>query len=244
MKINLPKIAILSVDWKDFRIKTSLFPFRKKTVFTDSMHTLMANLPKPMPKLTALLALPTLFLLASCSSIEVFKERTEIPISHPYRSFVIINKEVDMRGFSSQYLDEVVRTQMQQTLEQAGMVYDAKKPDLVIRYNSNEDPRQRQTVTNNNPYPFWGYRIYDPWRFNPYNTPRVTTSSYELLQVIVDFIDPAQDKYIMTLTGVTEVTNPKYKQNKVEKTLDSVLDSFLSQNTVANRKTPSKTPGK
>ncbi len=183
-----------------------------------------------MQKTTVLSALLTILVLASCSSIEIFKERTEIPISRPYRSFVIINKEVDMRGFSSQYLDEVVRTQMQQTLEQAGMVYDPKQPDLVIRYNSNEDPRQRETVSNNNPYPFWGYRIYDPWMFNPYNTLRVTTSNYELLQVIIDFIDPAQDKFLMTLTGVTEVSNPKYKQKKVEKTLNSVLNTFISSN--------------
>jgi hypothetical protein len=48
--------------------------------------------------------------------------------------------------------------------------------------------------------------------------------------VIVDFIDPSQDKYLMTLTGVTEVSNPKTKEKKVEKTLDSVLRSFIQQN--------------
>ncbi len=166
----------------------------------------------------------------SCSSIEVFNENNEMPIVRHYQSFVIINKEVGMRGFSSQFIDELVQIQIQETLESHGMVYDAKQPDLVIRYHSNEDLRQREVVNNANPYPFWGYRVYNPWLFNPYQTGRVSTSNYELLQVILDFIDPKQDKFLMTLTGVTEVSNPKYKQKKLEKTLNSVLKSFVDQN--------------
>lgn len=183
-----------------------------------------------MKKLVQVLVLALAGLaLSSCSSIEVFNENNEIPVGKPYTYFVIINKEVGMRGFSSQFIDEMVQIQIQQTLEESGMVYDAKKPDVVIRYHSNEDLRQREVVNNLNPYPFWGYRVYNPWMLNPYDTRRVSTSNYELLQVIVDFIDPAQDKFLMTLTGVTEVTNPKYKPKKVEKTLDSVLKSFLSK---------------
>jgi hypothetical protein len=171
----------------------------------------------------------TLILFTSCSSIEVFNENNEIKITRPYSSFVIINKEVGMRGFSSQFIDELVQIQIQETLESNGMVYDAKKPDLVIRYHSNEDLRQREVINNANPYPFWGYRVYNPFFFNPYQSNRVSTSNYELLQVIVDFIDPQQDKFLMTLTGVTEVSNPKNKQKKIEKTLNSVLKSFVNQ---------------
>ncbi|HSF56325.1 MAG TPA: DUF4136 domain-containing protein [Algoriphagus sp.] len=178
-----------------------------------------------------LLLFTAIAILPSCSSIEVFKENTEIPVSKPYQTFVLINKEVGMRGFSEQFIDEIVQIQIQETLEKAGMVYDSKRPDIVIRYHSNEDSRQREVVNNQNPYPFWGYRVYDPWMYNPYNPNfnRVSTSNYELLQVIVDFIDPVQDKYLMTLTGVTEVSSPKYKQKKVEKTLNTVLQSFLDQ---------------
>ena len=172
----------------------------------------------------------SILLFAACSSIEVFNENNEIPIARPYQSFVIINKEVGMRGFSAQFIDELVQIQIQETLENNGMTYDPIKPDVVVRYHSNEDLRQRETVVNNNPYPFWGYRVYNPWIYNPYETNRVTTSNYELLQVIVDFIDPNQDKFLMTLTGVTEVSSPKTKQKKIEKTLDSVLKTFLEQN--------------
>lgn len=189
------------------------------------------DLPTMKRKIQIILLFVCLNLVSSCSSVEVFKENTEIPMSRPFQTFVIINKEVGMRGFSEQFIDELVQIQIQETLEKAGMVYDSKKPDLVIRYHSNEDSRQREVVNNSNPYPFWGYRVYDPWMYNPYNSNynRVSTSNYELLQVILDFIDPAQDKFLMTLTGVTEVSSPKYKQKKVEKTLDSVLRSFLNQ---------------
>ena len=189
----------------------------------QSSHKMMRNI------LTIFVLLGT-FLLTSCSSIEVFKENTEIPIARPYRTFVIINKEVGMRGFSSEFLDEVVQIQINETLENAGLIYDSVQPDLVIRYNSNEDHRQREIVNNINPYPYWGYRVYNPWLYNPYHTPRVSTSEYELLQVIVDFIDPEKDKFLMTLTGVTEVSNPKSKETKVEKTLATVLHTFLDQN--------------
>lgn len=183
--------------------------------------------PKMKWKILPVLTLLCIAFLASCSSIEVFKENTEIPIVRPYQTFVIINKEVGMKGFSSQFIDELVQIQIQETFEEAGLIYDSKQPDLVVRYNSNEDPRQREVVNNFNPYPYWGYRVYDPWRYNPYNTPRVSTSNYELLQVIVDFIDPSQDKFLMTLTGVTEVSSPKTKEKKVEQTLDTVLQRFL-----------------
>lgn len=177
----------------------------------------------------------SLLCFSSCSSIEVFQENNEIPIVKPYQTFVIINKEIGMRGFSNQFYDELVQIQIQETFEKSGMIYDSKQPDLVIRYRSNEDIRQREVVNNTNPYPFWGYRVYNPWIYNPYETNRVSSSNYELLQVIVDFIDPEQDKFLMTLTGVTEVSNSKSKQNKVEKTLEVVLTSFIRQNNFTQR---------
>ena len=138
-----------------------------------------------------------------------------------------------MNGFEDKFIDELVKEELQAQLEEAGMVYDREKPDVVIRYHSNEDPRQREVVNNSNPYPFWGYRIYDPWMYNPYNNfnrNRISTSNYELLQVILDFIDPAQDKYLMTLTSVTEVSSPKTKKNKALKSLEKATETFLQYN--------------
>jgi len=171
-------------------------------------------------------------LLSSCATIDVFKENTELKIKKPYLSFVIINQEVGMRGFASQFIDAQVQIRLQEALEAQGMVYEKIKPDLIIRYTSNEDPRQRDVVNNFNPYPFWGYRVWDPWMYNPNmynNMSRNSTSSYELIQVIVDFIDPKEDEFLMTLTGVTEVSSPKTKDNKILKTIDKIVERFISE---------------
>jgi hypothetical protein len=171
-----------------------------------------------------------LLIFGSCSSIEIFKERTEIPISAEYQTFVIINQEISMNGFSSPNLDEQVQRQIQHALEAQGLIYNKTNPDLVIRYTSNEDERTRQVTNNFNTFPMWGYRIWDPWAFNPYNPMfrnQARTTQYELLQVIVDFIDPKKDKFLMTLTGVTEITSPKSKPRIVLKTTDKILARFL-----------------
>ena len=167
-----------------------------------------------MKKILFIIVVYAPLFFASCRSIEVFKENTEIPIRKTYKTFVVVNQELDIQGFSDRVLDELVKLELKKKLEVSGMVYDSRQPDLVIRCHSNEDLRQRETVNPMNPYPFWGLRVYDPWFFNPYNLnnrPRVTTSNYELLQVILDFIDPEEDKYLMTLTAVTEVSNSKSK---------------------------------
>lgn len=172
-------------------------------------------------------------LLVSCKSVEVFKEKTELPIRKYYASFVLVNKELDMQAFTDPLLDEQVKEALIAQLTEAGMLYDAKQPELVIRYHSNEDPRQRERVNTMNPYPFWGMRMYDPWLFNPMlgdMRPRVSTSNYALLQVIVDYIDPKEEKYLMTLTAVTEVTNPKTKPKVALKALKEATATFLNLN--------------
>ncbi|MEB2775785.1 DUF4136 domain-containing protein [Algoriphagus sp. D3-2-R+10] len=165
--------------------------------------------------------------LSSCSAIEIFKENTEVPIRRPYKSFVIINQEVGMRTFSSQFIDQQVQIHLQEALEEQGLVYDKTEPELIIRYTSNEDPRKRETYQNTTPYPFWGYRVWDPWMYNPYRNNNPTTTNYELVQVIVDFIDQTEDKLLMTLTGVTEVSSQKTKSKKVLKTTDKIIEYFL-----------------
>lgn len=172
-------------------------------------------------------------LLFSCKSVEVFKEKTELPIQKYYASFVLVNQELGMESFSNPQIDEQFKKALIAQLAAAGMVYDAQQPELVIRYHTNEDSRQRERVDNRNPFPLWGMRMYDPWLFNPMlgdMRPRVSTANYELLQVIVDFIDPKEDKYLMTLTAVTEVTNPKTKSKVALKALKEATATFLQLN--------------
>jgi hypothetical protein len=51
-----------------------------------------------------------------------------------------------------------------------------------------------------------------------------------LLQVILDVIDPEQDKYLMTLTGVAEVSQPKSKPKITLKVVEKTANTFLQYN--------------
>lgn len=166
--------------------------------------------------------------VTSCSSIEIFKENTQIPIQKTYSSFVIMNEEVDMNGFSSETIDKEVQILLHEYLEQNGLIYDRQDPDLLIRYSSNENKRERNVGAFPSHYPsYWGYSVWDPWSYRNQNN--LKNSEYELLQVIVDFIDPHAEKTLMTLTGVTEVDNPKSKGKKALKTTEKIISYFLTE---------------
>jgi len=94
---------------------------------------------------------------SSCSSIEIFKENTEFRPYKKYTSFVILNREIGQKGFSDEFLDVMVSDGIQKNLENLGMIYEREKPELIIRYTSNEDLRQKEVYYD--PYPFWGRRI-------------------------------------------------------------------------------------
>jgi hypothetical protein len=174
-------------------------------------------------------------LLSACNTIEVFVENKEIPFQKRYTSFVLVNKELGIQGFADPELDKLVQVELEAQLIASGLVYDSKKPDLVIRYHSNEDLRQRESVNNMNPYSYWGMRMYNPWLFNPmmrnYQS-QVITTKYALLQVILDVIDPEQDKYLMTLTGVSEVSQPKSKPKITLKVVEKTANTFLQYNSI------------
>ncbi|MFD2035367.1 DUF4136 domain-containing protein [Belliella marina] len=165
--------------------------------------------------------------LSSCSSIEIFKERTEIRPYKEYTSFVIVNKEIGSRSFKDELIDAKVSNELEIKMKELGLVYDRDSPDLVIRYSSNEDPRQKEVY--NNQYPMWGMRVWDPWMFDPRFMGRqnmVSTKNYELLQLIVDYIDPKQDKMLMTITAVSEASSAKTKSKKLIKSAEKVVQTY------------------
>ncbi|MCH6234443.1 DUF4136 domain-containing protein [Cognataquiflexum rubidum] len=184
---------------------------------------------------TKLLLLLLLF-FPSCSSIEIFKEKTEFAPYKEYKSFVITNKEIGHRGFNDAYLDAVVSEQLQYLLEEQGLKYERDSPDLVIRYTSNEDMRQKEVY--NNRYPMWGGRVWDPWMYDPRfinQQNMVSTQNYQLMQIMVDFIDPKNEKILMQLTAVSEVTNPKDKNKKALKSIEKIAQTYKSHMIPTNK---------
>ncbi|PRY90637.1 DUF4136 domain-containing protein [Mongoliibacter ruber] len=166
--------------------------------------------------------------LSSCSSIEMFKEKTEFAPYKKYSTFAILNKEFDQKGFNDPFLDALVLDGLEFLLAEQGLVYDANEPEIILRYTSNEDPRQKEIV--NNRMPMWGFRVWDPWMYDPrfMNQSPVSTKNYELLQLIVDFIDPKNDKMLMRLTAVSEVTSVKDKRKKVKKSVQKVVETYTA----------------
>jgi hypothetical protein len=166
-------------------------------------------------------------LIQGCSSIEIFKENTEIAPYKAYTTFVLINKEVGRKGFEDEFLDAQVSQHLQDQMEALGMKYERENPELVIRYTSNEDIRQKEIYQNQ--YPMWGWRVWDPWMFDPRMNNRfnnVTTKNYELIQLIVDFIDPNKDKILMRITAVSEANSPKEKKKMLSKSVTQTVKTF------------------
>lgn len=180
------------------------------------------------PRNIKLLLLLSVF-LTSCSSIEIFKEKTEFAPYKDYKSFVITNKEIGYRGFNDAYLDATVSDQLQSLLEEQGLKYERESPELVIRYTSNEDPRQKEVY--NNRYPMWGGRVWDPWMYDQRYLNRqnqVSTKNYQLMQIMVDFIDPNNDKILMQLTAVSEVSSARDKKTKALKSIEKIAQTYKS----------------
>lgn len=180
-----------------------------------------------MKKYLLVILLSLILFGSSCSSIEIFKEKTEFRPYKEYSSFVILNKEIGHKGFADDYLDAMVSDGIQGRLESMGLVYERENPELIIRFTSNEDLRQKEVY--NNRYPMWGGRIWDPWMYDPRfmnQRSMATTSNYELMQVVVDFIDPKNDKMLMQLTAVSEVSSQKEKNKKALKSVDKIIQSY------------------
>lgn len=181
-----------------------------------------------MAQIKNYIALVLILFGTSCSSIEIFKEKTEFKPYKEYGSFVILNREIGHKGFPDDYLDALVSDGLKNLFENQGLVYEREKPELIIRYTSNEDRREKEVF--NNLYPMWGYRVWDPWMYDPRMLRPDNTNStkkYELMQLIVDFIDPANDKMLMRLTAVTEVYNPKEKNKKALKSVEIIGETYF-----------------
>lgn len=167
-------------------------------------------------------------LITSCANIDIFKEKTEFQPYKKYNSFVIINQELGYQTFNDAFLDGLVSTNLQEFFEKKGMVYDRNNPELIIRFTSNEDKREREMY--NTQFPMWGWRVWDPWfdpfMMNRFNTPSVSTRNYELMQLIVDFIDPSKDQVLMRQTAVSEVGSIRDKKRKLLQSIEKIGKTY------------------
>ncbi|MFN3800242.1 DUF4136 domain-containing protein [Belliella pelovolcani] len=180
------------------------------------------------------LILSILIISISCSSIELFKENVELRPYKENRSFVIVNKEINLKGVEDELINEKIINEIEIKMKDLGLYYDRDTPDVVIKFSSNEDPRQKEVFQNQ--FPMWGMRVWDPWMYDPRFMGRqnmVSTRNYELIQLIIDFIDPKQDKMLMRFTAVSEASTIKTKNKKLIKSVDKIVkayDQHMNQN--------------
>lgn len=82
----------------------------------------------------------------------------------------------------------------------------------------------------NTQFPMWGWRVWDPWfdpfMMNRFNTPSVSTRNYELMQLIVDFIDPSKDQVLMRQTAVSEVGSIRDKKRKLLQSIEKIGKTY------------------
>ncbi len=168
---------------------------------------------------------------ASCSSVEVFTEKMEMPPVKEYQSFVLIPEFRNFQAYGSEFHDALLRDELTRKLEANGMELNRENPEMVIRYHTQLEPKEKESYNYN---PFWGGgAMYNPMFYDPFFMNRAwdgptQTRQYGWGQIILDFIDPQANKMIMRATAVGEVNSEKGKTKKIKKSVDKILDKFYN----------------
>jgi hypothetical protein len=162
-----------------------------------------------------------LICVAACSPVKVYTEKSNFVEQKQYRTFAILNEVRGKAAFDSPIMEERLQEHLIAGMEKRGFEYDAERPDLIIRYNTDVQQNQR-TI-----YPAWGgWGMWNPWMWGP-QVPEVR--NYEQGEVIIDFIDPAVDRVIMRATAVGTVNNPDQKQRKINTAVNKILKEFSNK---------------
>jgi len=162
-----------------------------------------------------------LICVAACSPVKVYTEKNNFVEHKQYRTFAILNEVRGKAAFDSPIMEERLQHNLIAGMEKRGFEYDAERPDLIIRYNTDVQQNQR-TV-----YPAWGrWGMWNPWMWGP-QVPEVR--NFDQGEVIIDFIDPAVDRVIMRATAVGTVNNPNQKQKKISTAVDKILREFSNK---------------
>lgn len=162
-----------------------------------------------------------LICVAACSPVKVYTEKSNFVEQKQYRTFAILNEVRGKAAFDSPIMEERLQEHLIAGMEKRGFEYDAERPDLIIRYNTDVQQNQR-TI-----YPAWGgWGMWNPWMWGP-QVPEVR--KYEQGEVIIDFIDPAVDRVIMRATAVGTVNNPDQTQRKINTAVNKILKEFSNK---------------
>ena len=171
--------------------------------------------------------------ISSCSPVRVFMEKNEVAGMDAYKTFYVINQYYDKDAFESPVLEENLQYRLSEGMSNMGFEENETNPDLIVRYNTNLTDRQKEV--NNMPMmnPFFGSGMYNPYMM-PYGMGRSSYSveKYDMGELVVDFIDTKNDKVVMRISAVGEITKPKQKTKNLFTSVEKILKEF-SKNVIS-----------
>jgi hypothetical protein len=109
--------------------------------------------------------------LFSCATSEVFTDSdTSVNLSK-YQSFAwypVSNEELANNAFNNQIIENNIKTEASNLLQQMGYVANIDTPDIIFEYNiivEKKTRQEQQPIYNNNPYNYRYMGNYNPnWR--------------------------------------------------------------------------------
>ncbi|EPR69098.1 DUF4136 domain-containing protein [Cyclobacterium qasimii] len=164
---------------------------------------------------------------SACSPVRVFLEKNEVASIDAYQTFYVINQYYDKDAFESPVLEENLKHRLSEGMREMGFEQNETNPDLIVRYNTNLTDRQKEV--NNMPMmsPYSRFGMYSPYMM-PYGTGRSSYSveKYDMGELVIDFIDTKQDKVVMRISAVGEITKPKQKTKNLFTSVEKILKAF------------------
>lgn len=174
-----------------------------------------------------ILVFSAMIMLASCSPVRVFLEKNEVAEVADYKTFYVINQYYDKDAFESPVLEDNLQNSLTEGMKGFGFEQDMEMPDLIVRYNTNLTDRQKEVNSTPMMNPYMGMGWYNPWMM-PWgsNMGSFRVENYDMGELVVDFIDTKQDKVVMRISAVGEITKPQQKSRNLKTSVDKILKTF------------------
>lgn len=168
-------------------------------------------------------------LAVGCSPVRVYMEKNEMARPDAFQTFFVISEYYNSQAFNSPVLEENLQKSLTEGMEKFGYQLDANKPDLIVRYNTILTDRKKEI--NNAPMGPWGWGMNpwmwgNPWMMGPGMRGGYRVEKYDMGEIVVDFIDTRQDKVVMRISAVGEISKPEQRSRNLKASVEKILKEF------------------
>lgn len=174
-------------------------------------------------KLFKLFILATLFITASCSSVQVTTDYDDSVNFTELKTYAFMKDGVDKINISDLDKKRILNA-IDQQLAAKGYT-KSENPDLLINLFTDA----KEIVNVNTFYGGWGYGMYRPWGWNPWmmgpGYQSVSTSTQGILYI--DFLKASNKELIWQGKGTGYLTtNQSKKEARINEFVTKVLETF------------------